>query len=141
MKRCRLIYRSLAKDSTLKSNAVADIYKTAQENNKKDGIVGILILSGKQFLQVLEGPVRYVNQLYHRIGNDPRHDKVELIKYELIDTPYFFDWSMKLLELDNLPAKDKEKLIKKYPYQDGHLVIPDNLIQLYSLIHDSRDLF
>ena len=141
MKRCRLIYRSRAKLETTRASVLEDIATKAKENNKRDGIVGILILSGDQFLQVLEGPIRYVNQLYARIIRDKRHEDVELVLYEQIHTPYFFDWSMRLADLSTLSEEQQKQLQKKYPHQHGRLVIPDNLIQLYSLLHDARDLF
>lgn len=141
MKRCRLIYRSRALPSTLGKKALEDIASISEKNNKRDGIVGVLLMSGDQFLQVLEGPVRYVNQLYLKIAKDERHSNVELITYEQINTPYFFDWSMRLIQLDELEVHKKERLLQKYPHQNGTLVIPDNMILLYSLLHDARDLF
>lgn len=141
MKRCRLIYRSKAKVETTRKPVLDDIARKAEANNKRDGIVGVLLLSGEQFLQVLEGPVRYVNQLYRKIVNDPRHEEVELVKYELIATPYFFDWSMRLIDLSALSAEQKQRLQNKYTYQHGTLMIPDNEIVLYSLLHDARELF
>ena len=141
MKRCRLIYRSKAKLETTRASVLEDIASKAKENNKRDGIVGLLILSGDQFLQVLEGPIRYVNQLYGRIVQDQRHEAVELILYEQIHTPYFFDWSMRLADLNTLNEDQQKRLRDKYPHQDGKLVIPDNLILLYSLLHDAREIF
>ena len=141
MKRCRLIYRSTAKQSTLNNTVLDELAKTSSKNNKRDGIVGVLILSGDQFLQVLEGPVRYVNQLYKRILGDPRHEEVELISYELINSPYFFDWSMRMINLNDIAPDRKQYLQKKYPFQNGALVLPDNLMLLYSLLHDARDMF
>ena len=141
MKRCRLIYRSKAKLETTRASVLEDIASKAEENNKRDGIVGLLILSGDQFLQVLEGPIRYVNQLYGRIVQDKRHEAVELILYEQIHTPYFFDWSMRLADLSTLSEDHQKRLREKYPHQDGKLVIPDNLILLYSLLHDAREIF
>ena len=141
MKRCRLIYRSKAKLETTRAPVLEDIASKSQKNNKRDGIVGLLILSGDQFLQVLEGPIRYVNQLYGRIVQDVRHEDVELVLYEQIHTPYFFDWSMRLADLSTLNQDQKQRLEKKYPHQHGKLVIPDNLILLYSLLHDAREIF
>lgn len=141
MKRCRLIYRSKAKVETTRKPVLDDIAKKAETNNKRDGIVGVLILSEDQFLQVLEGPVRYVNQLYRKIVNDSRHEEVELVKYELITTPYFFDWSMRLIDLNALSEEQRKRLQKKYPHQHGVLKIPDNEIVLYSLLHDAREMF
>ena len=101
----------------------------------------MLILTGDQFLQILEGPVRYVNQLYSKILQDERHKDVELISYVLITTPYFYDWSMRLMNLDEVDDELRHRLMKKYPHQEYQLVIPEEKILLYSLIHDARDLF
>lgn len=141
MKRCRLIYRSKAKTETTRSSVLEDISNKAQANNKRDGIVGVLLLSGDTFLQVLEGPVRYVNQLFGRISKDPRHQDVELVLYEQVHTPYFFDWSMRLIDLSQLSEEQKMRLAVKYLHQNGVLIIPDNLIALYSLLHDAREVF
>ncbi|MCB1121353.1 MAG: BLUF domain-containing protein, partial [Verrucomicrobiae bacterium] len=51
MKRCRLIYRSKAKVETTRKPVLDDIARKAEANNKRDGIVGVLLLSGEQFLQ------------------------------------------------------------------------------------------
>ncbi|MDG2170295.1 MAG: BLUF domain-containing protein [Opitutales bacterium] len=118
-----------------------DILSKAKEHNKEKGIFGMLILTGDQFLQILEGPVRYVNQLYSKILQDERHKDVELISYVLITTPYFYDWSMRLLNLDEVDDELRHRLMKKYPHQEYQLVIPEEKILLYSLIHDARDLF
>lgn len=141
MKRCRLIYRSKVQIDFPRKPELEKILSKAKEHNNEKGIVGMLILTGDQFLQILEGPVRYVNQLYNKILQDERHKDVELISYELITTPYFYDWSMRLLNLDEVDADLRHRLMKKYPHQDYQLVIPDEKILLYSLIHDARDLF
>ena len=48
---------------------------------------------------------------------------------------------MSVIRLGDLPAVQRKQLKKKYPHQSGSLVIPDNLILLYSLLHDARDMF
>ncbi len=141
MKRCRLIYRSKVKIDFPRKPVLEELVSKAKEHNKKKSIFGILLITGDQFLQVLEGPVRYVNQLYNRIIQDDRHEDVELISYEQIDSPYFYDWSMRLLDLDAIDGELRHRLMKKYPHQDYQLVIPDQKILLYSLLHDARDLF
>ena len=139
MKRCRLIYKSVLCPDLLAPEDLPGMVEKAAVNNDKAGITGVLVFSGGRFLQVLEGPVKFVNQLYGRIVSDERHRDVELISYELVPSTYFPDWSMKLLRLDDsLPAAVRATLAQKYSEQDGHIAIPDDLLHVYALLLDVR---
>lgn len=75
------------------------LVEKAAENNKREGIAGLLLLAGDRFLQVLEGPVTAVNALFQRICHDDRHHTIELISYEPAAESYFEDWNMRLVDL------------------------------------------
>lgn len=139
MKRCRLIYRSVRCPDRLPDDAVAALVEKAAANNAKEGITGILLLSGDRFLQVLEGPVKFVNQLYGRIMADERHHRIELISYENVPVTFFHDWNMRLLSLDTDPDSAlRRTLVNKYSEQDGHIAIPDDLLHVHALLLDAR---
>ena len=82
MKKCRLIYKSKAGPKLLESGKLQELAERASSNNAEAGITGLLLLTGEQILQVLEGPGRFVNQLYAKIINDTRHSEIELVSYE-----------------------------------------------------------
>ena len=139
MKRCRLIYKSERDPEALPDAALDDLVDQAFLDNEKAGITGILLLSGDRFLQVLEGPVKFVNRLYGRIMADERHHDVELISYESLSIPFFHDWSMRVLRLDaNLPDQLRDTLVKKYSEHQGHILIPDDLPHVHALLLDAR---
>jgi hypothetical protein len=139
MKRCRLIYKSVKCPDLLSDAALKELIEKASLHNQKAGITGILLLSGDRFLQVLEGPVKFVNQLYGRIVADKRHQGVELISYESVSRTFFHDWSMKLVKLDDdLPKELRETLVNKYSERDGHIAIPDDLLHVHALLLDAR---
>jgi hypothetical protein len=67
---CRLIYRSTCSESFLPNEDLKALVQQSAENNRRDGITGLLLLSGDQFLQVLEGPSPAVNRLFRRLCRD-----------------------------------------------------------------------
>lgn len=74
-----------------------------------------------------------VNQLYQEIPKDDRHTNVGLVSYEQINTPYFYDWSMRLVNLGELNETQKRYPERKYPHQNSCLALPDNLFKVVCL--------
>ncbi|MEM9384541.1 MAG: BLUF domain-containing protein [Pseudomonadota bacterium] len=138
MSRCRLIYRSNSIDEMLSETALETLAQVSAERNAARNITGMLLLSGDRFLQVLEGPVRAINQLYGNIINDPRHENVTLLTYEPLGPAYFAEWDMVMLDLYNLPLEPRRFLMSKYESNDGQLRIPDRLHEVYALLLDAK---
>ena len=91
----RLMYRSrdrLPADS--REDELAELFARARSDNHKQRITGALLLSGRRFVQVLEGDKVAVRSLFSRIQADPRHDEVELLFAEPVDSRTFARWSM-----------------------------------------------
>ncbi|MEM0968016.1 MAG: BLUF domain-containing protein [Verrucomicrobiota bacterium] len=139
MKRCRLIYRSIADEAFLRPGSLQEMVNMASESNQLAGITGVLVLSGDHFLQCLEGPTKFVNELYGKIIQDPRHRQVELIHYAEVTGTSFYDWGMKILRLDeSLPPSIRQSLISKYSESEGIIPITRELVQIHSLLVDAR---
>jgi hypothetical protein len=138
MKSCRLIYKSLAAPVLLENGALQALLNQCVTNNERLGIKGLLLVSGERILQVLEGPPQFVNELFRRIVADDRHSDVELVSYEGQGGTHFYDWSMRLVELDKLDAADRRWFMQKYPTANGKIVFPDDLILLYALLLDAQ---
>ena len=100
---CRLIYKSIPNEDFVSNETVRDIVEKGAVKNSERGITGLLILTGHEFLQVLEGPTRQVNELYLTISRDERHKEVELISFEQINKRFFQTWNMRLVDLWDLP--------------------------------------
>lgn len=89
----RLTYLSKAtRDMSLQD--IQDILTVARDNNQSLEICGMLCYDQRYFLQTLEGPRDDVNELFHDISDDPRHDDVVIIGYEYIDATTFGSWNM-----------------------------------------------
>jgi hypothetical protein len=138
MKRCRLIYKSKSTSDFPSNEEIRDITAKATKYNATQGITGLLVLSGNRFLQVLEGPYREVNALFGRIMRDSRHDEIELITFEALETHYFDNWHMRLVDLYDLPSGPRDLFARKYPHEDGIILIPEHIHEVYALLLDAK---
>ena len=78
----RLIYKSRAKQR-IDWEIVAELIEKSGEKNLDAGITGVLLATETHFLQVLEGGFDEVNELFMHIVRDPRHDRIQLIAFDL----------------------------------------------------------
>lgn len=140
MKKCRLIYKSKVTPELKEPGELIVLVEKASVKNLDLGVTGMLLLTGDQILQVLEGPGRFVNQLYNRIINDPRHTDVELVSFERIDAPLFYDWNMRFLDLRKMPPSVHTLLLMKYPHDNDVITIPTDTINTLSLLIDAKNV-
>ena len=138
MRTCRLTYRSTATEDALTQDQLSALLKTCVGNNDRLGITGMLLVSGSHFLQVLEGPPSFVNELFARIVQDTRHHEVELLGFEGTVRRHFGDWSMRLIELGKVDAAHKQMFLSKYPSRNGVIEFPDDPLLIHSLLLDAK---
>lgn len=107
----QLIYVSDLVDS--KESELPSILESADRHNREDGITGMLLYSGGNFLQVLEGEKSRVHTTYERICADPRHRNITLLTQEEVPERQFANWSMGYRQLG---AQDIARFPKHAPY-------------------------
>lgn len=108
----RLVYVSTAMDA-VDMNEFKKILNTAQTNNLRRDLTGMLAFNSKVFLQALEGSREAINDLYAKLLRDPRHFNVMLLKYDPIELRHFESWSMGFAA----PSNDNRALFLKYGSQ------------------------
>ncbi len=97
----RLIYRSRgAVSGSVLSTAVGTILDRAWAKNPGHGITGVLLFDGAFFLQVIEGTLGNVEDLYEAIARDLRHESIELIDFLPTEAREYPDFSMAYLEVN-----------------------------------------
>lgn len=89
--------------------------ENAQYNNGMCDISGALLYGRGSFLQVIEGPLHAINNLYMKIHKDPRHCDLALLSFVPIRRRHFAEWGMEVLSLD-----DDGRVFDRGPLQ--HLV-------------------
>jgi len=84
--------------STLKPGAPAttfdDVARAAERHNRRNGLSGLLLFDGGQFLQVLEGPDTRVLETLDRILADHRHCEVTLLNQREIACACFLGFAV-----------------------------------------------
>ncbi len=102
----QLLYRS---DQAYEMDA-SDLMKLlfdARMFNRDNGITGLLLHHGGQFMQMLEGEQHEVQRLYRKIAEDSRHCNVVIEFNAPADCRLFPQWQMgyaEAPEMDGVPA-------------------------------------
>ncbi|WCN13250.1 blue light sensor protein [Marinomonas mediterranea] len=92
-----LLYASTISDN-FEPDDIKHILSSAQRNNAKQHVTGMLSFNRKYFLQCLEGAREHVNEIYHRIARDPRHHRLEVLDYQYVNKRSFSEWHMGYLQ-------------------------------------------
>ena len=71
-----------------------DILRVARRNNARDGLTGILVHGGDQFMQVLEGPRPAIERLVRVLQEDPRHEDMHIVLAHDVAQRDFGPWDM-----------------------------------------------
>jgi hypothetical protein len=91
---------------------LAAIQDTAKNNNAPLDVTGSLFYNGGWFLQVLEGPVSTLDELYQKIELDPRHKNSRVLYNEPAKFRTFPRWSMNMINLNDRQADKYDELVE-----------------------------
>ena len=105
----RIIYISTARVEPGR-DMVEDILRSSRRNNRRDGLTGLLVVGGRRFLQVLEGPRVLTDRTYQRIRADQRHFALVELSRKLIADRAFAGWEMGCEQLD---GDDLSELVRQ----------------------------
>lgn len=89
----RILYISTCRAS-LSVAQMEDILATSRRNNHRANVTGCLVVGGRRFLQVLEGPREAVEQTFARISADHRHFAIVKLNDKPIEDRSFARWTM-----------------------------------------------
>lgn len=72
----------------------------SRARNERDGLTGVLLFGGGNFMQYVEGPGAAVDALRSRIATDRRHYDVHYILHSPLDRRRFTAWTMGFLSAE-----------------------------------------
>lgn len=78
----------------LSTDEVQTLLKHARRKNTEWNVTGLLCYDNKQFLQIIEGEIDVIMDLFHAIQNDPRHTNIHILHEGDITARAFDDWKM-----------------------------------------------
>lgn len=73
---------------------IEEILQVSRRNNARDAITGVLMYRSGSIVQLLEGEVERVRNLYRRLQSDPRHSDLTLLYDRPLTARRFAQWSM-----------------------------------------------
>lgn len=89
----RVLYISTAR-SAMSVAELEHLLRRARAANKAAQITGLLVVGGRRFLQVLEGPDQEVDATFERIAQDERHFALVKLHDKPIIERSFAAWAM-----------------------------------------------
>jgi Sensors of blue-light using FAD len=78
---------------------LVDLLGAIRPRNEELGLTGMLLFSGGNIIQSLEGPTEVVEETFAAIERDSRHHGVLVVLREPIEQRAFPDWSMGFREV------------------------------------------
>lgn len=129
----QLVYLSSAREA-LSDDGLTNILIVSRRNNRRRGITGALIYAEQRFLQILEGPMAAVDDLFERIRTDPRHSDVTIVTRGSVERRAFPDWAMGFVTPDEAVQRTPGySLLRAMPDRAGNARDIRDLIELFNL--------
>lgn len=91
------------------------ILDTCARNNVEQGVTGLLLYNGRNFLQLLEGDKGALDQLMATIEVDPRHAGVSVLHKGEVETRVCPDWAMKRIAIAEAIEVRQQGLERELP--------------------------
>ncbi len=117
----------------MEHNEIKDLLENSKEWNNKNGITGLLLYSGGNFFQIIEGEKNLIAELFQDIKSDKRHrDIIQIFGKEIhkeaydgydsdyvsedsdIDQEQFQHYLNQIKVLDNNTQKAVENILKAF---------------------------
>jgi Xaa-Pro aminopeptidase len=81
------------------------LVRNSRADNEDRGVTGMMLYTGSNFIQTIEGPDEAVDALFTLIDADPRHHDVFIVRREEIVTRRFTAWFMGYREISKSKAE------------------------------------
>lgn len=99
----------LSKNTDQLREEINSILTTAQRKNIEKNVTGALLFSGGYFVQILEGSLQSVEEIFESIQCDSRHTEVTVISNDYKAQRHFSKWAMALVDIqETAPEELKE---------------------------------
>lgn len=95
----QIIYLSSSK-KILSPEQINELLSKSREKNLKNNITGILLYFDRDFLQVIEGEKKAIQDLFEIIKKDERHTEIITVFNKKINEKHFPEWNMGFASTD-----------------------------------------
>lgn len=88
------------------------ILNSSRIHNIQLGVSGMLLYTGSEFIQILEGEENVIEPLLAKIKQDPRHRDIRVVEKKKISVREYADWTMGFKRVDKEDLRDISGLNK-----------------------------
>jgi hypothetical protein len=96
----------------MSSDDLMNILNNSRLNNASTGVSGMLLYTGSEFIQILEGEDKVIEDLLETIKHDPRHRDFRIIEKKKISHREYAEWTMGFKRIDKDDLRDVPELNK-----------------------------
>lgn len=113
------------------SEDVEELYHGALNHNKEFNISGFLCFKDNFFLQYIEGEEAYIDKLFFKIRQDPRHQVLIFLEDNQLNDYRFNKWKMHLVNKTHIEDLEISfSLYEQLQMLEGHESISPNVQNL-----------
>jgi len=94
---------------------VDDILEVARRKNVENGITGVLLFNGRNFMQLIEGLERDLRDLLGSLADDPRHTGMSLLADRKIAARDCPDWAMNFMRFGTTNSDRRTLIAQQLP--------------------------
>ena len=99
----------------LSRQEVEAILEACARNNVEEGVTGLLVYNGRNFLQLLEGAKGVLDPLMATIEADPRHEGLAILHKGVVEDRVCPDWAMKRIAIVEAIEQRQKRLEEDLP--------------------------
>ena len=132
----QIIYTSEPIDN-ITYQQIETINRSSRKYNKQYDITGLLLYTGKKFIQILEGIEQDLERLFsEKITNCELHHSIEIISESKIHQKNFSTWSMNYFVLEAAFFESDPCLKRKYLKHFKQNTLYSSKFLVFSLLYD-----
>ena len=123
----------------MSSDDLMNILNNSRLNNACIGVSGMLLYTGTEFIQILEGEDKVIEDLLETIKQDPRHRDFRVIEKKKITKREYAEWTMGFKRIDREDLRDVPGLNKFFDTDLGGSIDNNKLNLINNLLVHFRN--
>ena len=116
----RIIYLSSA-TTKFSNEEIISLLDLSRRNNEENQITGLLLYSDGNFLQIIEGKKKALEELFEKISLDSRHKNIIKVFHGKVPTRNYAKWKMAFSTIDKSFYKNNIPDLNPFTVEDNIL--------------------
>jgi len=137
MSLAQIIYVS-RRSSELTKNCLEKITDAAAVQNAQRDVTGVLMCSGADIIQLLEGELMTISRLAEHIRSDRRHHNMQILLCKNVNQRLFPKWGMAFADVTRPMTLDRDRLVHLIEDVQHNADTQQYTVEARMLLHDFK---